>query len=60
MCIPSGDMVDAWMKMKDNVFGTSGEPTWSSLVSALRSIKQTTLADKIKSDIGMYSNVYVI
>ena len=45
--------MDAWVKMKDNVFGKSGEPTWSSLVEALRSIKQTSLAEKIRSDIGM-------
>ena len=41
------------MKMKDNVFGKSGEPTWTSLAKALRSIKLTSVADKITSDIGI-------
>jgi hypothetical protein len=50
-------MVDAWMKMKDNVFGQSGEPTWKSLSVALRSIDQTSVADKIKRDIGMLADV---
>ena len=54
---PSVDMVDAWMKMKDNVFGVSGEPMWSSLDKALRSIKQMSVADKIKSDIGTHAYI---
>ena len=41
--------------MKDNVFGVSGEPMWTSLDKALRSIKQTSVADKIKSDIGAHA-----
>ena len=56
----SVDMVDAWMKMKDNVFGQSGEPTWTSLDKALRSIKQTSVADKIKSDIGIYGCISIV
>ena len=51
------DMVDAWMKMKDNVFGVSGAPMWSSLDKALRSIKQMSVADKIKSDIGTHAYI---
>ena len=53
----SVDVVDAWMKLKDDVFGRSGEPTWNSLTAALRSIEQTSVADKIKRDIGMLSLV---
>ena len=51
----SVDMVDAWMKLKDDVFGRSGKPTWNSLTVALRSIEQTSVADKIKRDIGIYA-----
>ena len=46
-------MVDAWMKLEGNVMVKTGEPTWKSLAAALRSIEQTSVADKIKRDIGI-------
>ena len=49
----SVDMVDAWMKLKGDVMSKTGEPTWKSLTAALRSIEQTSVADKIKRDIGI-------
>ena len=51
----AGDMVDAWIVMKDDVFGRSGEATWTSLVKALEEVKQTSLAAQIKKDIGKMS-----
>ena len=56
----SVDMVDAWMKLKDNVMLKSGEPTWKTLAAALGSIEQTSVADKIKRDIGIYLHVHVV
>ena len=53
----TGDMVEAWLKMKDDVFSESGEPTWTTLSDALKSINQTSLADKI---IGNYLSVIFV
>ena len=42
-----GDMVAAWLNKKDNVLSASGEPSWASLIKALRDINQPGIARKI-------------
>ena len=46
-----GDVVAAWLNKEDNVSRQSGEPSWESLRTALKSIGQTGLADKISQGI---------
>ena len=43
----SGDMVEAWLKQKDDVFNESGEPTVTSLTEALKKINKVDLAERI-------------
>ena len=43
----SGDMVEAWLKMKDDVYDEHGEPTWNSLVKGLKKVNQKSIASKI-------------
>ena len=43
-------MVNAWLLMKDDVFVRSGEPTWNSLVSALKKIGHTGVAMAITKE----------
>ena len=42
------DMVAAWLRQEDNVMSKSGEPTWRSLVKALREVRQEGVARKIE------------
>ena len=56
-------MVEAWLKMKDDVYDEHGEPTWNSLVKGLKKVNQKSLASKIIGNkiepvICTYSNVY--
>lgn len=43
------EMVAAWLREEDNVEENSGEPTWSSLVQALKKIGQNGIAKKIEA-----------
>ena len=56
------DMIDAWLKMKDDVFMVSGEPTCDSLVVALKKIGQNSMADEIvgKPAIMDHSQAFII
>lgn len=47
--ITLGAVIESWLRMDDDVFTKSGEPTWSSLVVGLESVGHTILTDKIKS-----------
>ena len=40
-------MVEAWLKMKDDVYDEHGEPTWNSLVEGLKKVNQKSIASKI-------------
>ena len=42
------DMVAAWLRREDYVLSMSGEPTWKSLVQALRKVGQGGVAKKIE------------
>ena len=42
------DMVDAWLRKEENVLEKSGRPTWTSLVKALRGIRQEGIAQYIE------------
>ena len=42
------DVVAAWLRREDSVMSTSGEPTWRSLVEALRKVGQEGLARDIE------------
>lgn len=41
------DMVTAWLNKQDFVVQSSGEPTWGTLVKALRRIGQGGVAEEI-------------
>ena len=43
------DMVAAWLRREDRVMTTSGEPTWRSLVEALRGVGQEGTARDIEA-----------
>jgi hypothetical protein len=42
------DMVAAWLRSEDNVMSMSGEPTWRTLVEALRKVRQEGIAKNIE------------
>ena len=44
------DMVAAWLRKEDNVIPESGEPSWRSLVQALKKIGQEGVAGKIETE----------
>ena len=44
------DMVAAWLRREDFVLNVSGEPTWRSLVEALRMIGQEGIARDIEEE----------
>ena len=44
------DMVAAWLRREDFVLDASGEPTWRSLVKALRKIGQEGIARDIEEE----------
>ena len=44
------DMVAAWLRREDYVLRVSGEPTWRSLVQALRKVGQGGVAKKIEME----------
>ena len=44
------DMVAAWLMREDYVLNVSGEPTWRSLVKALRIIGQEGIAKDIEEE----------
>lgn len=44
-----GDIVDAWLKKKDDVL-FYGTPSWNTLIQALRRMGRTKMADKIKKE----------
>lgn len=44
------DVVAAWLRQEDNVMSKSGEPTWRSLVKALREVGQEGVARKIEQE----------
>ena len=48
------EMVAAWLRREDNVINKSGEPTWRSLVQALKVVGQGGVANKIATE--LYSN----
>ena len=41
------EMVAAWLNREDNVLSASGDPSWSSLIKALRDINQPGIAGTI-------------
>ena len=41
------DMVAAWLRREDYVITSSGEPTWRTLVKALRRVGQEGIAREI-------------
>ena len=43
-----GDMVAAWLRREDFVMSMSGEPTWRTLVEALRKVGQEGTAREIE------------
>ena len=43
----SGGFVASWLRKEDDVLEKSGRPTWSSLVSTLKKIGQTGIANDI-------------
>lgn len=45
-------MVTAWLQMMDDVIVKYGEPTWSSLVSALEEVGHGDIAARIKASGG--------
>ena len=49
-------MVEAWLKMKDNVYDDHREPTWNSLAKGLKKANQMSLAKKITS---MYEYLFI-
>ena len=53
------EMVACWLKRKDNVMSITGEPTWSSLIKALKSISQPGIAQKgkVRYSTELYSNL---
>jgi hypothetical protein len=42
------EMVAAWLRSEDNVMSMSGEPTWRTLVEALRKVGQGGIAKDIE------------
>ena len=44
----SDEIVAAWLRKEDRVMNMSGEPTWRSLVEALRKIGQEGIARNIE------------
>ena len=44
------DMVAAWLRREDFVMSTSGEPTWRTLVEALRKVGQEGTAKDIEEE----------
>ena len=47
-----GDMVHAWLLMKDNVESRSGQPTWESLAKCLDDTGQKGIATTIRKEKG--------
>ena len=47
-------MVADWLQKKDNVEKTSGRPSWSSLIAALKKIGHNGVAGDIENAIGKY------
>ena len=45
------ELVAAWLNKDDNVRVASGDPTWESLIKALRDIDKTGLAEEITQGI---------
>ena len=45
------DMVAAWLRREDYVLTVSGEPTWRSLVQALKTVGQGGIAKDIEEAI---------
>jgi hypothetical protein len=45
------DMVAAWLRREDYVLNVSGEPTWRSLVQALKMVGQGGIAKDIEEAI---------
>ena len=43
------EMVAAWLNSEDSVVSTSGPPSWTSLVQALRRIGQNGIANTIET-----------
>ena len=41
------DMVAAWLNREDNVLSASGDPSWATLIKALRDINQPGIAGTI-------------
>ena len=41
------EMVAAWLNREDNVLSASGDPSWASLIKALKDIDQSGIAKKI-------------
>ena len=53
------ELVAAWLNREDNVLSASGDPSWTSLIKALRDIDQPGIAQKIEEGMKDYSNAYV-
>ena len=41
------EMVAAWLNGEDNVLTATGDPSWASLIKALRAIDQPGIASKV-------------
>ena len=48
------EMVTAWLRKEDYVLSMSGEPTWRSLVKALRITRQEGIAQDIEKKVASY------
>jgi hypothetical protein len=48
MKVLPADMVAAWLRREDYVLNVSGEPTWRSLVQALKTVGQGGIAKDIE------------
>ena len=42
------EMVAAWLNREDNVLSATGDPSWASLIQALRDIDQPGIAQRIE------------
>ena len=53
-------MVAAWLQRQDNVMAASGDPSWSSLIRALRKINQGGVASEIENGKALRCEILIL